>query len=132
MADVNPKYDPSYEDQDRRQPPDEPACGEHGVRFMFDGEDFDGNPVVECVACMKLQNGELLTALIALADRVSVRFGETIKYEPVATGRYLDAAYEVIGKVKATEKRKNDWCGNCGAVLANKDGKSWPSCDSCS
>jgi hypothetical protein len=27
---------------------------------------------------------------------------------------------------------KNDWCRNCGSVLANKDGKSWPSCDSCS
>jgi hypothetical protein len=36
--------------------PDEPACGKHGEHFMFDGEDFDGNPLVECVACMKLQN----------------------------------------------------------------------------
>lgn len=40
------------------QPPDEPACGKHGVRFMFDGEDHDGKPMVECVACMKLQVSE--------------------------------------------------------------------------
>lgn len=30
------------------------------------------------------------------------------------------------------DSRKNDWCSNCGAVLAATDGRSWPSCDSCS
>jgi hypothetical protein len=67
--------------------------------------------LIEEVDRLNLQNSEMLAVLIALADRVSVRFGETIKYEPVATGRYLDAAYEVIGKAK-TEKPKCD----CGAI----------------
>ena len=68
--------------------------------------------LVEEVRRLNLQNREMLAALIALADRVSVRFGEIIKYEPVATGRYLDAAYEVIGKAKATEKPLSDTCEN--------------------
>lgn len=64
--------------------------------FKEDAEAMQGE-----IDRLKLQNGELLAALVALADRVSVRFGEIIKYEPVATGRYLDAAYEAIKKAKA-------------------------------
>ena len=30
-----------------------------------------------------------------------------------------------------TEKRKNDWCSNCGAVLASEEGRSFPSCSNC-
>lgn len=44
---------------------------------------------------------ELLTALKDLADRMVERFGETIKHEPVATGKYLDAAYAAIRKAQA-------------------------------
>lgn len=78
------------------------------------------------VSTLELQNGELLAALVALADRVSVRFGETIKYEPVATGRYLDAAYEAIAKAKVAVAQKpvdvkarlalieNGKCPECG------------------
>lgn len=25
----------------------------------------------------------------------------------------------------------NDWCSHCGTVLATKEGRSYPSCDSC-
>lgn len=65
----------------------------------------DAQPISDCLECMHRLNGELLAALTALADRVSVRFGEIIKYEPVAIGRYLDAAYEAISKARATGKR---------------------------
>lgn len=32
---------------------------------------------------------------------------------------------------KGSEKRKNDWCSNCGAVLASTEGLSFPSCSNC-
>lgn len=45
---------------------------------------------------------DLRDALKALADKVAERFGEAIKYEPVAVGQYLDAAYAALRKAEAT------------------------------
>jgi hypothetical protein len=103
-------------------PPRYESCGH--------GRDVDW---VRCPACVlqdldnaKLQNSEMLAVLTALADRVSVRFGEIIKYEPVATGRYLDAAYDVIRKAK-TDKRDDvaPECRECGGPTVKSQAGAW-------
>jgi hypothetical protein len=62
---------------------------------------------------------DVKVVLKALADRMVERFGETIKHEPNATGKFLDAAYAILGK---TEKRKDE-AGNPWAPNKDYPGK---------
>lgn len=82
----------------------------------------------EEIATLKLKNQEMLAVLIALADRVSVRFGDVIKYEPVATGRYLDAAYEVIRNAKTWNQIGEGNCCMCGARVERLYSQRCPFC----
>lgn len=53
---------------------DEPKCGTHGIRFMFDGEDHDGKPCVQCVACLLLQIHELQEIVKLCVDQGGLNF----------------------------------------------------------
>lgn len=79
----------------------------HSIQSVNGVTPFHGVHIDEADAALIAAAPDLLAALVALADRVCVRFGETIKYEPVGVGRYLDAAYEAILKARGSEKRES-------------------------
>lgn len=69
-----------------------------------------------------------------LADLVATAelLGFQIRDDDKLAKRDKIAQYMNYSQKVGTLDSRNDWCSNCGAVLANQDGKSHPSCDSCS
>jgi len=89
--------------------------------------------------------------VVAMADLLGLKVRDEDKAAKVEKVKKFMAYSSELGTLKPEEKvpacadgsscvqaggcgnpEGNDWCSNCGAILAAKDGKSHPSCDSCS
>jgi len=69
-----------------------------------------------------------LADLVATAELLGLR----IRDEDKLAKKDRLAQYMTYSQKVGTLDSRNDWCSNCGAVLASQEGRSYPSCNSCS
>lgn len=130
----------------------ESVCGRHlGFEFAFvsvahaEAAETSGSRLVLCEDCRQsLDEKRKLSGCSCAEGDFRFCHGEKERLQKevdrLKAHKCVDEQVrEFFGGCKAhsipdcrTCKDVNDWCSNCGTVLATKEGRSFPSCDSCS